>query len=108
MSKLIQMLEVHADRPRQMTLEDAVAYLCHLLITRGEGFYGSAILSSPPDGWKLSDTMLSSTLSVLDDEGWVDCHEQKVEGRGRPRKIYTIAPGAETEVQEAAKYWGSS
>jgi len=105
-SKLIEMLS--SATAQQMNKRMAAAYLCHLLITRKDGFYGSGVLSSLPDGWRLSDTMLATAIALLDAEGWVICNEQKVVGRGRPRKIYTIAPGAEEQVKESANYWGSS
>ena len=52
-----------------------------------------------------SDTVLYSALKFLEKQGTITGYWQKVEGRGRPRRMYQILPEHQPQAQELAGLW---
>jgi DNA-binding PadR family transcriptional regulator len=55
--------------------------------------------------YRLSDTVLYSALKFLEDEKAIAGYWRKVEGRGRPRRMYQINPDWLAQAQELANLW---
>ena len=55
--------------------------------------------------YRLSDTVLYAALKFLEDEGAVSSYWKKVEGRGRPRRMYLVCPQWHTQAKELASLW---
>lgn len=86
--------------------ELAVCYIAAVLVRRNS--YGTELiqrLEFEYPGYRISDTVLYSALNFLREEGMVATYWKKVEGRGRPRRMLQIRPGAEEQVQELALLW---
>jgi DNA-binding PadR family transcriptional regulator len=94
--------------PNYLNKELAVCYvLCVLL--QGES-YGTQLiqqLEQDHPSHRLSDTVLYSALKFLEDTGAISGYWKKVEGRGRPRRMYQISPEWRPQSQELAGFWRS-
>jgi DNA-binding PadR family transcriptional regulator len=78
--------------PIYLSKEVAVCYILSVLLEYGDS-YGTALIQRIEDDsslYRLSDTVLYSALKFLEDEKVVEGYWQKVEGRGRPRRMYQI------------------
>ena len=51
-----------------------------------------ALLETQHPGYRLSDTVLYSAIKFLEDEKAIAGYWKKVQGRGRPRRMYQINP----------------
>lgn len=92
--------------PFYLNKELAVCYVLAVLL-RGDS-YGTELiqlLESEHPLYRLSDTVLYSALKFLEDEEMVTGYWKKVEGRGRPRRMYQIRPEAMPQAQDLAKLW---
>jgi len=94
--------------PNYLNKELAVCYvLCVLL--QGES-YGTQLIQQLEQDYptyRLSDTVLYSALKFLEDAGAISGYWKKVEGRGRPRRMYQICPELRDKAQELAGFWSS-
>ncbi len=89
-----------------LTKEQAVCYVLAVLL-RGDS-YGTELihlLESEYPAYRLSDTVLYSALRFLEGRGTIVGYWKKMEGRGRPRRMYQIRPEAMVQVQELAHLW---
>jgi DNA-binding PadR family transcriptional regulator len=92
--------------PIYLNKELAVCYVLSVLL-RGDS-YGTELiqlLEQQYRTYRLSDTVLYSALKFLEDEGAILGYWRKVEGRGRPRRMYQIRPEWSDRAQELARLW---
>lgn len=94
--------------PTYLSQELAVCYVLSVLL-QGES-YGTELIqrleSDYPD-YRLSDTVLYSALKFLEDEKAIFGYWKKVEGRGRPRRMYQVSPEWSEQAQRLAQLWQS-
>lgn len=92
--------------PFYLNKELAVCYVLSVL-TRGDS-YGTELiqlLETEYPTYRLSDTVLYSALKFLEDEEIIVGYWKKVEGRGRPRRMYQIRAEATQQAQELTRLW---
>jgi DNA-binding PadR family transcriptional regulator len=92
--------------PFYLNKELAVCYVLSVLL-RGDS-YGTELiqlLERDYPLYRLSDTVLYSALKFLEDEQMVTGYWKKVEGRGRPRRMYQIRPEMMQQSQALAQLW---
>lgn len=92
--------------PIYLNKELAVCYVLSVLL-RGDS-YGTELiqlLENEYPTYRLSDTVLYSALKFLEDEGAIAGYWRKVEGRGRPRRMYQVRPEWMGQAQELARLW---
>ncbi len=58
--------------------------------------------------YRLSDTVLYAALKFLEDERAIVGYWKKVEGRGRPRRMYQVSSQWQDEAQKLAALWMNS
>ncbi len=92
--------------PTYLSQELAVCYVLSVLL-KGES-YGTELIQKleteyPP--YRLSDTVLYSALKFLEDEKAIIGSWKKVEGRGRPRRMYQISPEWRVQAQNLGRLW---
>jgi DNA-binding PadR family transcriptional regulator len=93
--------------PIYLCKEVAVCYVLAILLEKEES-YGTALIShieTEHPLYRLSDTVLYSALKFLEDEEVLDGYWQKVDGRGRPRRMYQIKEGKVDLARETAQLW---
>lgn len=92
--------------PTYLSQELAVCYVLSVLLQRES--YGTELIqqleSEYPD-YRLSDTVLYSALKFLEDEKAIFGYWKKVEGRGRPRRMYQVSPEWSERAQQLAQLW---
>jgi DNA-binding PadR family transcriptional regulator len=92
--------------PFYLNKELAVCYVLAVLL-KGDS-YGTELiqlLETEYPLYRLSDTVLYSALKFLEDQEMVTGYWKKVEGRGRPRRMYQIRSEVMTQAQELATLW---
>lgn len=92
--------------PTYLSQELAVCYVLSVLL-KGES-YGTELiqkLESEHPHYRLSDTVLYSALKFLEDEKAIIGYWKKVEGRGRPRRMYQISEEWQSQAQTLARLW---
>lgn len=92
--------------PTYLNKELAVCYVLSVLMS-GES-YGTELigrLESEYPTYRLSDTVLYSALKFLEDQAAITGYWKKVEGRGRPRRMYQIRPECLEQAQNLARLW---
>lgn len=92
--------------PTYLSQELAVCYVLSVLL-KGES-YGTELiqkLESEYPNYRLSDTVLYSALKFLEDEKAILGYWKKVEGRGRPRRMYQISSEWQVQAQELSRLW---
>jgi DNA-binding PadR family transcriptional regulator len=95
-----------APPPFYLNKELAVCYVLAVL-SRGDS-YGTELiqlLEHEYPTYRLSDTVLYSALKFLEDEEIIEGYWKKVEGRGRPRRMYQIKAAAVPQAQELTRLW---
>ncbi|ERN40742.1 putative transcriptional regulator [Rubidibacter lacunae KORDI 51-2] len=98
----------HCPPPTYLNRELAVCYVLDVLL-RGES-YGTELielLERTTPGYRLSDTVLYGALKFLEESGTISGYWKKLVGRGRPRRMYQICPGARQRAEELACLWQS-
>ncbi len=93
--------------PIYLGKEVAVCYVLAVLLQQGDS-YGTALIQcveSQYPAYRLSDTVLYSALKFLEDETVIHGYWKKVEGRGRPRKMYRIEPSKQELALHLSKLW---
>jgi DNA-binding PadR family transcriptional regulator len=94
--------------PNYLNKELAVCYVLCILL-QGES-YGTQLIQQLEQDYptyRLSDTVLYSALKFLEDAEAITGYWKKVEGRGRPRRMYQIRPEWREQAQELASFWRS-
>lgn len=92
--------------PTYLSQEQAVCYVLSVLL-RGES-YGTELmqrLEREYPAYRLSDTVLYSALKFLEDEKAISGYWRKVEGRGRPRRMYQITSEWQERAASLARLW---
>jgi len=92
--------------PFYLNKELAVCYVLAVL-SRGDS-YGTELiqlLETEYPTYRLSDTVLYSALKFLEDEEIIEGYWKKVEGRGRPRRMYQIRAKAAEQAKELSGLW---
>ena len=92
--------------PFYLNKELAVCYVLSILL-RGDS-YGTELIQLLEQNYpvyRLSDTVLYSALKFLEDEQMVTGYWKKVEGRGRPRRMYQIRSEMMSQAQDLAQLW---
>ncbi|MBV8887378.1 MAG: helix-turn-helix transcriptional regulator [Chroococcidiopsidaceae cyanobacterium CP_BM_RX_35] len=92
--------------PIYLCQELAVCYVLSVLL-RGES-YGTELiqqLESEHPLYRLSDTVLYGALKFLEDEKAITGYWKKVEGRGRPRRMYQVSPQWLMPAEDLAGLW---
>lgn len=92
--------------PTYLCQELAVCYILHVLL-QGES-YGTELiqkLETEYATYRLSDTVLYSAIKFLEDEKAITGYWKKLEGRGRPRRMYQVSPQWQTQAQDLANLW---
>jgi DNA-binding PadR family transcriptional regulator len=92
--------------PFYLNKELAVCYVLSILL-RGDS-YGTELinlLETEYPLYRLSDTVLYSALKFLEDQDMVTGYWKKVEGRGRPRRMYQIRQEVMGQARDLAKLW---
>lgn len=94
--------------PFYLNKELAVCYVLAVLIRRDS--YGTELISlleHEYPTYRLSDTVLYSALKFLEDADTITGYWKKVEGRGRPRRMYQISPEWQQQANELSHLWQS-
>jgi DNA-binding PadR family transcriptional regulator len=92
--------------PTYLCTELAVCYILSVLL-QGES-YGTELiqkLETECPSYRLSDTVLYSAIKFLEDEQAITGYWKKLEGRGRPRRMYQVAPEWQESSQYLARLW---
>lgn len=92
--------------PTYLNKELAACYVLAVLL-QGES-YGTELiarLEREYPTYRLSDTVLYSALKFLEETGAIAGYWKKVEGRGRPRRMYQINSAWQDRAQELAGLW---
>lgn len=92
--------------PVYLNKELAVCYVLTVLLQQDS--YGTELiqqLTRVYADYRLSDTVLYSALKFLEDQQAVDGYWKKVEGRGRPRRMYRLNPDWRLQAEELAELW---
>ena len=92
--------------PTYLCQELAVCYILSVL-QQGES-YGTELiqkLEAEYPTYRLSDTVLYSAIKFLEDQKAITGYWKKLEGRGRPRRMYQVSPEWQTQAQDLARLW---
>ena len=95
-----------APPPVYLNKELAVCYVLSVL-TRYDSYGTDLIHAIERDypSYRLSDTVLYGALKFLEHQAAVVGYWQKVEGRGRPRRMYHLRPDWQMKARELADLW---
>lgn len=92
--------------PIFLNQELTICYVSAVLIENES--YGTELiqkLANEHPSFRLSDTVLYSALKFLEDEQIIKSYWKKVEGRGRPRRMYQIISEAKGTAEDLAHLW---
>jgi DNA-binding PadR family transcriptional regulator len=92
--------------PVYLNKELAVCYVLAVLLQQDS--YGTELiqrLTQVYTDYRLSDTVLYNALKFLEDQSAIDGYWKKVEGRGRPRRMYRLNPDWRMQAEELAELW---
>lgn len=95
-------------QPIFLNQELAVCYVLSVLLQGNS--YGTELIGRMEQHYplyRLSDTVLYAALNFLQEENVVTSYWQKVEGRGRPRRMYQLADDMHSKATELANLWES-
>ena len=67
--------------------------------------YKTMLLNGNPLKETKSENDLSNLDKFLEDENAIDGYWKKVEGRGRPRRMYRLNPDWRLQAEELAEFW---
>ncbi|MEB3210381.1 MAG: PadR family transcriptional regulator [Leptolyngbyaceae bacterium] len=92
--------------PFYLNKELAVCYVLDVLLQQDS--YGTELIQHLEDAYpsyRLSDTVLYSALKFLEDASAISGYWKKVEGRGRPRRMYQIRDEWVDKAKEFSGMW---
>ena len=92
--------------PTYLCQELAVCYILHILLESES--YGTELiqkLENEYPTYRLSDTVLYSAIKFLEDQKAITGYWKKLEGRGRPRRMYQVSPEWLSLAQDLARLW---
>lgn len=93
--------------PVYLSKEVAVCYVLSVLLKQGDS-YGTELIQlieKQYSFYRLSDTVLYNALRFLEEERMISGYWKKVEGRGRPRRMYQIRPECLHQAQGLTRLW---
>lgn len=93
--------------PIYLSREVAVCYILSVLMKQGDS-YGTELIQlieKEYSFYRLSDTVLYNALRFLEEEAMIIGYWKKVEGRGRPRRMYQIRPEHLRQAQSLTRLW---
>ena len=95
--------------PTYLSQEQAVCYILSVLL-QGESYATELIkcLESEYPCYRLSDTVLYNALKFLQSQKALAGYSQKVDGRGRPRRMYRVVPEYKFTARKLARLWEDS
>ncbi|MGB3298876.1 MAG: PadR family transcriptional regulator [Phormidesmis sp.] len=95
-----------APPPIYLNKELAVCYVLSVL-TRYDSYGTDLIHAIERDypSYRLSDTVLYNALKFLETQSAIVGYWQKVQGRGRPRRMYHLCPDWQMKARELADLW---
>lgn len=94
--------------PIYLNKELAVCYVLAVLLQQDS--YGTELiqrLTQMYADYRLSDTVLYSALKFLEGQSAIHGYWKKVEGRGRPRRMYRLNADVRMQAEELAELWSS-
>ncbi|MEO1523499.1 MAG: PadR family transcriptional regulator [Cyanobacteria bacterium J06633_2] len=94
--------------PFYLNKELAVCYVLDVLLHKDS--YGTELiqyLEEAYPSYRLSDTVLYSALKFLEDAAAISGYWKKVEGRGRPRRMYQIRDEWSEKAREFSSLWSN-
>jgi Transcriptional regulator PadR-like family len=77
---------------RYLSVPEAIAFAAAHL-EKGPVYF-SGLMAAAPKGFALSDTIAKSALVSMEAAGLLTDYWEKVEERGRPRRMYKLVDGA--------------
>jgi DNA-binding PadR family transcriptional regulator/O-acetyl-ADP-ribose deacetylase (regulator of RNase III) len=89
-----------------LCIELAVCYILFVLL-KGES-YGIELIQNLEveyPKYRLSDTVLYGAIKFLEDERAITGYWKKLEGRGRPRRMYQVALEWQQKAKDIARLW---
>ena len=92
--------------PVYLNKELAVCYVLCVLIRHDS--YGTELIHAIEQdypNYRLSDTVLYSALKFLENQAAIMGYWKKVEGRGRPRRMYRLRPDWQMQARELSELW---
>ncbi|MBF2006553.1 PadR family transcriptional regulator [Chlorogloeopsis fritschii PCC 9212] len=92
--------------PTYLCQELAVCYILYVVL-QGES-YGTELiqrLEAEYPNYRLSDTVLYSAIKFLEDHRAITGYWKKLEGRGRPRRMYQVSSEWMSQAQDLARLW---
>lgn len=92
--------------PVYLNKELAVCYVLSVLIRHDS--YGTELIHAIEKdypNYRLSDTVLYNALKFLENQAAIMGYWKKVEGRGRPRRMYRLRPDWQMRARELADLW---
>lgn len=92
--------------PTYLCQELSVCYILYILL-QGES-YGTELiqrLETEYPSYRLSDTVLYSAIKFLEDNKAIAGYWKKLEGRGRPRRMYQVCSEWLPQAQKLARLW---
>lgn len=92
--------------PTYLCQELAVCYILYVLLQ--DESYGTELiqkLETEDPNYRLSDTVLYSGIKFLEDQKAITGYWKKLEGRGRPRRMYQVSPEWIDQARELAQLW---
>ena len=105
--KIEQIYQFFQDPPATyLNQELAVCYILSVLL-EGES-YGTELiqrLESEYPLYRLSDTVLYSALKFIEEQHAITGYWKKVEGRGRPRRMYQVNSEYRSQATDLARLW---
>jgi DNA-binding PadR family transcriptional regulator len=92
--------------PTYLCQELAVCYILYVL-QQGDS-YGTELiqrLENEHPTYRLSDTVLYSAIKFLEDHKAINGYWKKLDGRGRPRRMYQVCPEWQVQSLDLASLW---
>ncbi|MBE9012499.1 helix-turn-helix transcriptional regulator, partial [Pseudanabaenaceae cyanobacterium LEGE 13415] len=93
-------------QPIFLNQELTVCYLMSVLVESES--YGTELVQTLRQNYpnyRLSDTILQSSLRFLEKQELITSYWKKPEKRGRPRRMYQLCPEARSKAEEFAQFW---
>lgn len=92
--------------PTYLNVEQGVCYILSVLIHQDS--YGTELIQRLEQDYlifRISDPVLYAALVFLENEKFVTSTWQKLQGRGRPRRMLHLNPDVYQQAQELAQMW---
>jgi DNA-binding PadR family transcriptional regulator len=92
--------------PTYLCQELAVCYILYVLLQ--DESYGTELIQQLENEYpiyRLSDTVLYSAIKFLEDQRAITGYWKRLEGRGRPRRMYQVSSEWRDSAQDLARLW---